>query len=345
MIGGCGSVVNMMGGGERIMPAVEGSGGVSGAAYLERARRVLRIEAAAVGMLGGQLDADFAAAVEAVLASRGRVIVCGMGKSGLIGNKIAATLASTGTPAFSVHPGEASHGDLGMVRAEDVFLALSNSGETDEVIRLIPFLQDNGNRLIAITGRPDSTLARYADFHLNAAVPEEACPLQLAPTASTTAALALGDALAIVLMEARGFRPEHFARFHPGGNLGRRLLTRVDHVMHREHLPVVRPDDSAVHVVQTISAGRMGVAVVCVDREVVGIITDGDLRRAMERYRRDFSERRAGDMMTVEPVCVDRDVRLQDAVDLMTERSITSLVIIDDRRRLAGLVHLFDCTV
>lgn len=314
------------------------------ASYLERARRVLRIEAAAIHALIEQLGPDLAAAVDAILASRGRVIVCGMGKSGLIGNKIAATLASTGTPAFSVHPGEASHGDLGMVRPEDIFLALSNSGETDEVIRLIPFLQDNGNRLVAITGRPESTLARYADFHLNAAVSEEACPLQLAPTASTTATLALGDALAVVLMEARGFRPEHFARFHPGGNLGRRLLTRVGHVMHTENLPIVRPDDPAARVVQTISAGRLGVAVVCTGPELLGIVTDGDLRRAMERHRRDFSELSAAAMMTRDPIRIDREARLQDAVDLMTEHSITSLVITDDRR-LAGLVHLFDCTV
>jgi len=326
------------------MQAAERNRGISKDTYLERARRVLRIEATAIGTLIEQVDLNLAAAVDAILASCGRVIVCGMGKSGLIGNKIAATLASTGTPAFSVHPGEASHGDLGMARPEDIFLALSNSGETDEVIRLIPFLQDNGNRLIAITGRPDSTLARHADFHLNAAVPKEACPLQLAPTASTTAALALGDALAIVLMEARGFRPEHFARFHPGGNLGRRLLTRVSHVMHTEHLPIVRPDDPAAHVVQTISAGRMGVAVVCTERELVGIITDGDLRRAMEHHRRDFAELSAGNMMTANPVCIDQEARLQEAVDLMTERSITSLVIVDDRR-LIGLLHLFDCTV
>jgi len=326
------------------MQAAKRNRGISKDAYLERARRVLRIEATAIGTLIEQVDSNLAAAVDAILASRGRVIVCGMGKSGLIGNKIAATLASTGTPAFSVHPGEASHGDLGMARPEDIFLALSNSGETDEVIRLIPFLQDNGNRLIAITGRPDSTLAWHSDFHLNAAVPKEACPLQLAPTASTTAALALGDALAIVLMEARGFRPEHFARFHPGGNLGRRLLTQVSHVMHTEHLPIVRPDDPAAHVVQTISAGRMGVAVVCTERELVGIVTDGDLRRAMERHRRDFAELSAGNMMTANPVCIDREARLQEAVDLMTERSITSLVIVDDRR-LIGLLHLFDCTV
>jgi len=326
------------------MQAAERNRGISKDAYLERVRRVLRIEATAIGTLIEQVDSNLAAAVDAILAGCGRVIVCGMGKSGLIGNKIAATLASTGTPAFSVHPGEASHGDLGMACPEDIFLALSNSGETDEVIRLIPFLRENGNRLIAITGRPDSTLARHADFHLNAAVPKEACPLRLAPTASTTAALALGDALAIVLMEARGFRPEHFARFHPGGNLGRRLLTRVSHVMHTEHLPIVRPDDPAAHVVQTISAGRMGVAVVCTERKLVGIVTDGDLRRAMERHRRDFAELSAGNMMTENPVCIDREARLQEAVDLMTERSITSLVIVDDRR-LIGLLHLFDCTV
>jgi arabinose-5-phosphate isomerase len=311
--------------------------------YIDRARRVLRVEAAAVGALGEQLGPDFADAVEAILAGSGRVIVCGMGKSGLVGRKIAATLASTGTPAFFLHPGEASHGDLGMVRPEDIFLALSNSGETEEVIRLIPFLQDNGNRLISVTGRPDSTLARYADFHLSAVVPEEACPLQLAPTTSTTAVLALGDALAIVLMEARGFLPEHFARFHPGGSLGRRLLTRVGHVMHTENLPIVQPDDAASRVVQTISAGRMGVGLVCEGRVLAGIITDGDLRRAMERHRREFSELKARDMMTESPVRIAREARLQDAVDLMTERSITSLVIVENGR-LAGLVHLFDCT-
>lgn len=312
--------------------------------YLDRARLVLEIEARALCALVDQIDSDLANAVDAILGSSGRVIVCGMGKSGLIGNKIAATLASTGTPSFSMHPGEAYHGDLGMVRPEDVFLALSNSGETDEVIRLIPFLRENGNRLIAITGRPGSTLAHNADFHLNATVPEEACPLQLAPTASTTAALAMGDALAIVLMEARGFRPEHFARFHPGGSLGRRLLTRVSHVMHTKDLPVVSPRDPAAHVVQTISRGRMGVAVVCGGAEMAGIITDGDLRRAIEKHRREFAELRASDMMTANPMRVDSDASLQHAVDLMTERSITSLVIAENGR-LRGLVHLFDCTV
>jgi arabinose-5-phosphate isomerase len=329
---------------EPIMQVVRQNEGASKVSHLDRARRVLQIEAAAISALVEQVDAEFSNAVEAILASPGRVIVCGMGKSGLIGNKIAATLASTGTPSFSVHPGEASHGDLGMVRPEDIFLALSNSGETEEVIRLIPFLEDNGNQLIAITGQPDSTLARHADFHLNAAVPREACPLQLAPTASTTASLALGDALAIVLMEARGFRPEHFARFHPSGSLGRRLLTRVGHVMHTRNLPLVNPDDPASRVVQTISAGRMGVALVCRGEELAGIITDGDLRRAIERHRRDFSELRASEMMTANPKCIDREARLQDAVDLMTEHSITSLVIAENHRMI-GLVHLFDCTV
>ena len=317
---------------------------ISKASYLGRARRVLQIEADAVSALISQLGEDLTGAVDAILGSEGRVIVCGMGKSGLIGNKIAATLASTGTPAFCMHPGEAYHGDLGMVRPEDIFLALSNSGETEEVIRLIPFLQDNGNRLVAITGRPDSTLARHADFHLNAAVPKEACPLQLAPTASTTAALALGDALAIVLMEARGFRSEQFARFHPGGSLGRRLITRVNHVMHTKNLPLVNRSDRAADVVQAISAGRMGVAVVCDGRDLAGIITDGDLRRAIERHRREFSELRAEDMMTENPIRIQSDANLQDAVDLMTEHSITSLVI-EENGGLAGLVHLFDCTV
>jgi arabinose-5-phosphate isomerase len=318
--------------------------GIAKKSYLDWARRVLRIEAAAVTALIEQVGTDFVGAVDAILVSPGRVIVCGMGKSGLIGNKIAATLASTGTPSFSLHPGEASHGDLGMVRPEDIFLALSNSGETEEVIRLIPFLQDNGNRLIAITGRPDSTLARHADFHLDAAVPAEACPYQLAPTASTTAALALGDALAMVLMEARGFLPEQFARFHPSGSLGRRLLTRVRHVMHTKDLPVVQPQDEASRVVQTISAGRLGVALVCADRKLAGIITDGDLRRAMERHRWDFPALTAKEMMTGNPIRIDQEARLQEAVDLMTQRSITSLVIAEGDR-LLGLVHLFDCTL
>jgi arabinose-5-phosphate isomerase len=326
------------------MEQVQQENGVLKDSCLGRARQVLEIEAAAVRALVGQLDSDLTAAVDAILGSRGRVIVCGMGKSGLIGNKIAATLASTGTPSFAMHPGEAYHGDLGMVHSEDIFLALSNSGETEEVIRLIPFLQDNGNRLIAITGRPGSTLARNADFHLNAAVPKEACPLQLAPTASTTAALALGDALAIVLMEARGFRPEHFARFHPGGSLGRRLLTRVGHVMHTRDLPVVSLADQAAQVVQTISQGRMGVAVVCDGPHVEGIVTDGDLRRAIEKHRREFSELRASDMMTPNPMRIESEASLQQAVDLMTEHSITSLVIAEDGR-LTGLVHLFDCAL
>lgn len=326
------------------MQAAIQQGEVSKDSHLARARRVLEIEATAVRNLIDQIDSDLAEAVDAILASRGRVIVCGMGKSGLIGNKIAATLASTGTPSFSMHPGEAYHGDLGMVHPEDIFLALSNSGETEEVIRLIPFLQDNGNQLIAMTGRPDSTLARNANFHLSAVVLEEACPLQLAPTASTTAALALGDALAVVLMEARGFRPEHFARFHPGGNLGRRLLTRVGHVMHTKELPIVRPVDDAAHVVQSISRGRMGIAVVCDGPNVTGIITDGDLRRAIERHRRGFSDLSARDMMTANPMGIDSEARIQDAVNLMTECSITSLVV-TAQGRFAGLLHLFDCTV
>ena len=326
------------------MELLQENEGARKALHLERARRVLEIEAAAVTAVIDQVGSDMSGAVDAILASPGRVIVCGIGKSGLIGAKIAATFASTGTASFSLHPVDASHGDLGMVRSEDIFLALSNSGETEEVIRLIPFLQDNGNLLIAITGRPDSTLARHADFHLNAAVPQEACPYQLAPTASTTAALALGDALAIVLMEARGFRPEHFARFHPSGSLGRRLLTCVGHVMHTTDLPVVGPDDPASKVVQTTSAGRMGVALVCDGGDLAGIITDGDLRRAMEVHRRDFSDLKAREMMTENPKRIDKEASLQDAVDLMTKHSITSLVIAEDDR-LIGLVHMFDCTV
>ncbi|HID00026.1 MAG TPA: KpsF/GutQ family sugar-phosphate isomerase, partial [Piscirickettsiaceae bacterium] len=206
--------------------------------YQQSAKRVFDIEAAAIANLKTLLNDDFDGAVEAILNSSGRVVICGMGKSGLIGKKIMATLASTGTPSFFMHPGEAFHGDLGMVAPDDIFVAISNSGETEEVIRLLPFLKDNGNTIIAMTGNPASTLAKNADFHLNIAVPQEACPHQLAPTSSTTATLVMGDALAVALMEARNFQPQDFARFHPGGSLGRKLLTKVRHEMKTDNLPL-----------------------------------------------------------------------------------------------------------
>lgn len=297
------------------------------------ALRVFQIEAQAISALSGQLDADFGRAVHAILTSAGRTIICGMGKSGIIGRKLAATLASTGTPAFFMHPAEAFHGDLGMVTADDVFVAISSSGQTKEVVKLLPFLKDNGNRLIAITGDPASLLAQTASYHLNVAVHEEACPLQLAPTASTTAALAMCDALAVALMEARQFKPENFARFHPGGTLGRRLLRRVEHEMVSIDLPLVRPDLPAMGVLQAITRSNLGLAIVESDVGW-GIITDGDLRRGVARYGSTFFERRAEDLMTADAATINSSCRVDAALERMDERCISALLVVDEDRLL-----------
>lgn len=297
--------------------------------YVAIARRVFSIEAEAVAGLSANLDAGFSTAVQHILDSKGRAIVCGMGKSGIIGNKIAATLASTGTPSFFMHPGEAYHGDLGMVTREDVFIAISNSGETDEVIKLLPFLKDNGNFLIAITGNPASTLARAANCHLNVHVAEEACPLQLAPTSSTTATLAMGDALAVTLMEVRQFKPENFARFHPGGSLGRRLLNRVENEMVVQDLPVIRDDIQMMEVLHTITRSSLGLAIVKLEQEWA-IITDGDVRRALERHGKDVFALRATNLMTRNPVRVSMGTRVEDALALMTRRKVSVLLVFEN---------------
>lgn len=297
--------------------------------HIERAKRVLDIEAQSVSDLSRRIDSHFADAVEIVLASSGRVIVCGIGKSGIIGRKIAATLASTGTPSFFMHPGEAFHGDLGMVTGADVFLALSNSGETDEVLKLLPFLADNGNPIVAMTGDASSTLARAAKVHVSTAVDVEACPLRLAPTSSTTATLAMGDAFAVALMEARDFRPENFARFHPGGSLGRRLLSKVEHVMVREDLPLLSAEATATEVISTITSARLGLVVVQLP-EGWALITDGDVRRALEHRQHAFFDLRAADLMTTDPVSVTPGTRTEDALLLMDRLRITALLVIDE---------------
>lgn len=295
------------------------------------AREVFEIEAAGVLGLGRNLDGTFSAAVEAILATSGRVIVCGMGKSGIIGKKLAATLASTGTPAFFMHPGEAFHGDLGMVTAADTFIALSNSGETEELVKLLPFLRDNGNCIIALTGNARSTLAVHANLHLSVRVEREACPLQLAPTASTTAALAMGDALAVALMRARDFQPGDFARFHPGGSLGRRLLHTVREEMRGESLPFVPPQADADAVLTAVSDGGLGIALVSADgRRAEGIITDGDLRRAVQAHREAFFRKTACDLMTPDPVSIGADSNMQTAIELMAKHRITLLVVVDE---------------
>ena len=308
----------------------------------ESALNTFRAEAEAVQSLAGQLTDDFEKAVRAILATHGKVIVTGMGKSGLVGRKIAATLASTGTPSFFLHPGEAYHGDLGMIEAGDIVLALSNSGQTDEVLRLIPYLQECGNTVIAMTGNAGSTLAKNSTYHLDVSVKSEACPLSLAPTCSTTAQLAMGDALAVALMNERGFRAEDFARFHPGGSLGRRLLTRVGDVMRSEHLPTASPSSSLGEVIITISDARMGVAVILDEGKIAGIVTDGDVRRAMLKYGARFFDITADEIMTRTPKTVSVADRLTDAEQLMQDNKIHSLIVVDRDGKLAGIVELYD---
>ena len=297
--------------------------------YQAIAKQVFATEAKAVADLADQLDEQFAGAVESIVAGRGKVVVCGMGKSGIIGKKIAATFASTGTPSFFMHPGEAYHGDLGMVTSDDVFLAISNSGETEEVVKLVPFLRDNQNTLIAMTGNPQSSLAAASHFHLNIAVHQEACPLQLAPTSSTTATAAMGDALAVTLMEARGFAPEEFARFHPGGSLGRRLLRRVTDEMQTDNLPLVAASDDVLTVINAMSQGGLGLAIVS-STEGMGVVTDGDIRRALEQHGQQVFGHSAQDLMSLSPATVPPDTRVEDALALMEQRQITRLLVVAD---------------
>ena len=292
--------------------------------YQAIAKRVFNIEAEAISHLSTLLTDHFNDSVNAILATKGRVVICGMGKSGLIGKKIMATFASTGTPCFFMHPGEAFHGDLGMVSPEDVFLALSNSGETEEVIRLMPFLKDSGNIVIAMTNNPKSTLAQNANFHLNIAVPQEACPHQLAPTSSTTATLVMGDALAVALMEARNFQPHEFARFHPGGSLGRKLLTRVKHEMKHKNLPFVSGNAPMKEVIHTMNEGRLGL---CIVDQGKGIITDGDLRRHMESDANHFMALTAQEIMGHAPKTISGEARLTEAEEQMNEHKIATLLV------------------
>ena len=310
---------------------------------LELARRVLRIEAEAVSALIARVDERFLAAVDCVLGCRGRVIVSGIGKSGHIARKIAATLASTGTPAYFVHAAEANHGDLGMIQREDVLIALSYSGETQELLTVVPMIKRRGGRLIALTGNPESSLARLADVHLDARVAEEACPLNLAPTASTTAALALGDALAVALLDARGFGPEDFAASHPGGALGRRLLTRVRDVMRQgDAIPAV-PEDAtlAAALVEMTRAGLGMTAVVTAERRVAGIYTDGDLRRTLEKDG-DLRRIRIADVMTSHPHAIGPERLAVEAVERMDSLRINQLLVVDDEGMLVGALNTHD---
>ena len=307
------------------------------------AREVLEIEARAITELIARIDTRFEQAIQVILQCRGRVVVSGIGKSGHIARKIAATLASTGTPAFFVHPAEASHGDLGMVTRDDVFLALSNSGETAELLTIIPVLKRQGAKLVAMTGNPESTLGREADVHLYAGAAQEACPLNLAPTASTTAALALGDAVAVALMRARGFTQDEFARSHPGGTLGRKLLTLVRDVM-RSGADAPRIPDTATltDALLEMSRGRMGMTAVVGDAQTVkGIFTDGDLRRAIAKGQ-DLRTTAITDVMSPHPRTIGPDHLAAEAVEIMERGKVTQLLVVDDANRLLGALNIHD---
>jgi arabinose-5-phosphate isomerase len=310
---------------------------------LALARQVLDIEADALRNLSTRLDAGFAGAVQLILACSGRVVVSGMGKSGHIGGKIAATLASTGTPAFFMHPGEASHGDLGMITHNDVVLALSNSGESNDIVSIVPLIKRRGAKLIAMTGNPGSTMAREADVHLNAGVDKEACPLNLAPTASTTAALALGDALAVALLDARGFSADDFARTHPGGSLGRRLLVHVRDIMHGgDALPKVDADATLKAALFEMTQKGLGMtAVVDAAGKVAGLFTDGDLRRTLE-HALDLQQAKIADVMTRSPKTIGADELAVAAVEKMETLKINGLLVVDENNTLVGALNMHD---
>jgi len=308
------------------------------------AQEVFTIESKAIANLSNLLTDDFEKSVKDILKCKGKLIISGMGKSGIIGKKIAATLASTGTPSFFLHPGEAYHGDLGMVEKDDMVLLISNSGETDEVLKLIPFLKVQGNIMVAMSGNVNSTLAKNATYHLNVTVKKEACPLQLAPTSSTTATLVMGDALAVALMKQRDFQDTDFAQFHPGGSLGRRLLTRVEDVMTKENLPVVSKETSVKELIQIISSARLGLAIVVESKNIIGIVTDGDIRRAMESLEEKFFRLSTEELMSKRPKCIDKREKLTIVQKLMTELKVNSLLVVD-KKELVGVVQIYDLDI
>lgn len=304
---------------------------------------VINVEREAVAALAERIDVDFVEACRLMLACKGRVVVTGMGKSGHIAGKVAATLASTGTPAFFVHPGEASHGDLGMITAQDVVLALSNSGETEEIMTILPIIKRLGVPLIAMTGNPGSTLARLASAHLNVAVRQEACPLGLAPTASTTTALVMGDALAVSLLQTRGFTRDDFALSHPGGSLGKRLLMRVGDLMHRgSEVPRVGKDVLVATVLLEMTGKKMGMtAVVDDDNRVRGIFTDGDLRRMLEKNL-DVHHTPITEVMTASCTTIDEDILAAEAMQIMQQKKINALLVVDQQQKLIGALSMHD---
>ena len=306
------------------------------------AREVFEIEAKEIASLSHRLTDDFEHAIHAIHQSSGKLIVSGMGKSGIIGKKIAATLASTGTPSFFLHPGEAYHGDLGMIEHNDIVLLISNSGETDEILKLIPFLRHQKNIIIAMSGNEKSTLAKNTKYHLNISVEKEACPLLLAPTSSTTATLVMGDAIAVTLMKLRNFKEENFAKFHPGGSLGRRLLTTVGDVMKSQELPTTNSNATIKEVIQSITQGKLGLVVILDESTIKGVITDGDIRRAMESQEKEFFGLFAKDLMSIHPKLIHENEKLITASTMMSENKINSLLVVNSNNDFVGVVQMYD---
>ena len=309
---------------------------------LDTAREVLQNESEALLRIKEGLNGEFVAAVETILACNGKVILTGIGKSGIVAKKIAATLASTGTPSFYLNPSEAFHGDLGMISKEDVIMALSYSGETDEVLKIVPFIHENGNKLISLTGNSESALAKNSDILLNVEVEREACILHLAPTSSTAAQLALGDALACALMKVRDFSAQDFARLHPGGSLGRRLLMRVEQVMRRHDLPIVSEEATAIEMIHEISRGGLGLIVVQRESNILGIITDGDIRRAMQSRQAGFFDIRPMDIATRKPKTIHPESKLIEAEREMTRNKVNSLLVVNNDNNLVGVIQIYD---
>ena len=317
---------------------------IDGDALRRSATTVLRTEARAIEALCGRINGQFQAACELILNCRGRVVLSGMGKSGHIAHKVAATLASTGTPSFYVHPGEASHGDLGMILPDDVVLAISNSGETDELLTILPVLKRKGIALIVMSGNEGSSLGRLADVHIDVSVSEEACPLGLAPTASTTAALAMGDALAIALLESRGFTADDFARSHPAGSLGRRLLLRISDVMHQgPDVPTVASTASVFDALMEMTKQGLGMtAVVDAERHLLGVFTDGDLRRAVDAAPIDLRQTAVTLVMSMHPKTIGPDQLAVEAARMMEDFKVNALLVIDDANTLVGALNIHD---
>jgi arabinose-5-phosphate isomerase len=309
--------------------------------YKEIASNVFDIEVNGLKEVQSKLSDQFNEIIEDIINATGRCVITGMGKSGLVGKKISATMASTGTRSFFMHPGEAYHGDLGMIHSGDVIIAISNSGETEEVIKLLSFFKDNGNTVIAMTGKKNSTLAKHSKYFLDIGISKEACPLELAPTTSTTVSMALGDALAMALMEARNFKAENFARFHPGGSLGRKLLTKVSDVMKVDNLPVVELDTAFDEVISIISNGRLGIGVLIDNKKVIGVITDGDIRRILKSEKEKALQLTAKEFYSKSPILIEASAKIATAEDIMHAKKITAIIVADNEE-LVGVINRYD---